>query len=149
MVMIVKNNYFLTAENEEGPGFIANGDIAEIRRIRKYEEIYGSRFAEMTLFFPDYNFEVDTKVIMDVLSLDSRLFRQTKPICFFITYLQIISTSGHAESNMRRSEAIPISMRFRLNLHIQLPATRHREGSGRECLLIREYSTGTTSLSTI
>ncbi len=71
MVMVVKNNYFLTEDNEEGPGFIANGDIAEIKKIRKYEELYGFKFAEMTLNFPDYDFEVDSKVILDVLHLDT------------------------------------------------------------------------------
>jgi exodeoxyribonuclease V len=68
--MVVKNNYSLM-EEEEGPGFIANGDIAEIRRIRKYEERYGFRFAEMVLRFTDYDYEVESKVLLDVLHLDS------------------------------------------------------------------------------
>jgi exodeoxyribonuclease V len=73
MVMVVKNNYFLTGdEEEEGkPGFIANGDIAEIRRIKKYEERYGFRFADMVLRFADYNLEVESKVMLDVLHLDT------------------------------------------------------------------------------
>jgi exodeoxyribonuclease-5 len=71
MVMVVKNNYFLVEDDDEGPGFIANGDIAEIKKIRKYEECYGFRFAEMTLYFPDYDFEVESKVMMDVLHLDT------------------------------------------------------------------------------
>jgi exodeoxyribonuclease-5 len=71
MVMVVKNNYSLIEEEEEGPGFIANGDIAEVKKIRKYEERYGFRFADMTLLFPDYNFEVESKVLMDVLHLDT------------------------------------------------------------------------------
>jgi exodeoxyribonuclease-5 len=71
MVMVVKNNYSLIEEEEEGPGFIANGDIAEVKTIRKYEERYGFRFAEMSLYFPDYDFEVESKVMMDVLHLDT------------------------------------------------------------------------------
>ena len=43
MVMVVKNNYSLMEEGEDGAGFIANGDIAEVKKIRKYEE---------TLWFP-------------------------------------------------------------------------------------------------
>ena len=70
IIMVVKNNYFLT-EEEEGPGFIANGDIAEILRIRKYEERYGFRFAEMLLRFADYDLEVESKVLLDVLHLDT------------------------------------------------------------------------------
>ena len=71
LVMVVKNNYSLTENDEQGPGFIANGDIAEIRRIRKYEERYGFRFAEMLLRFADYNYEVESKVLLDVLHLDT------------------------------------------------------------------------------
>jgi exodeoxyribonuclease-5 len=71
MVMVVKNNYFIIDEDEDGAGFIANGDIAEVRKIRKYEERYGFRFADMVLKFPDYNLEIEAKVMMDVLHLDT------------------------------------------------------------------------------
>lgn len=71
MVMIVKNNYFLTEEEDSGIGFIANGDIAEVRRIRKSEERFGFHFAEMTLYFPDYQIELESKVMLDVLHMDS------------------------------------------------------------------------------
>jgi exodeoxyribonuclease V len=71
MVMVVKNNYFIIEEEEDGTGFIANGDIAEVKKIRKYEERYGFRFADMVLKFPDYNLEIESKVMMDVLHLDT------------------------------------------------------------------------------
>ena len=71
MVMVVKNNYFIIDEDEDGAGFIANGDIAEVKKIRKYEERYGFRFADMVLKFPDYNLEIESKVMMDVLHLDT------------------------------------------------------------------------------
>jgi len=71
MIMVVKNNYSLMEEGEDGAGFIANGDIAEVRKIKKYEEKYGFHFADMVLKFPDYNLEVDAKVLLDVLHLDT------------------------------------------------------------------------------
>ena len=71
MVMVVKNNYSILEEDEEGAGFIANGDIAEVKRIKKYEERYGFHFADMVLKFPDYDIEVESKVMMDVLHLDT------------------------------------------------------------------------------
>jgi exodeoxyribonuclease-5 len=71
MVMVVKNNYFIIEEEEDGTGFIANGDIAEVRRIRKYEERYGFHFADMVLKFPDYDLEIESKVMIDVLHLDT------------------------------------------------------------------------------
>jgi len=71
MVMVVKNNYSIIAEDDEGAGFIANGDIAEVRKIRKYEEKYGFHFADMMLKFPDYDLEIESKVLLDVLHLDT------------------------------------------------------------------------------
>jgi exodeoxyribonuclease V len=70
IVMVVKNNYSL-ADEEDPTRFIANGDIAEVKSIRKYEEIYGFRFAEMELKFPDYDLDIESKVMLDVLQLDS------------------------------------------------------------------------------
>jgi len=70
MIMVVKNNYFHTEEDDDS-GFIANGDIAEVKRIWKYEEKFGFRFADMLLRFTDYDLEVEAKVMLDVLQLDT------------------------------------------------------------------------------
>ncbi|MCQ2607893.1 MAG: AAA family ATPase [Bacteroidales bacterium] len=70
-IMVVKNNYFWTEKNNDVP-FIANGDIAEIVRIKKYESLYGFDFAEVTLRFPDYqDFELDCKVLLNTLTSES------------------------------------------------------------------------------
>jgi len=71
LVMVVKNNYYWLSEDDEAAGFIANGDIAEVRKIKRYEEKYGFRFADMILSFPDYNIEIDAKVVLDTLHYDS------------------------------------------------------------------------------
>lgn len=70
IIMVVKNNYFWL-KDEENASFIANGDIAEVRRIRKFEEMYGMRFAEMTLWFRDTELEIDAKVMLDTLMLNT------------------------------------------------------------------------------
>jgi len=70
-LMVVKNNYYWKKDEKEGD-FIANGDIAEIIRIRKYEERYGFRFADVELRFIDYeNMEISCKIILDTLNLNS------------------------------------------------------------------------------
>ncbi len=66
-VMIVKNNYFWMPE--ELGGFIANGEMAKITRVRNIQEMYGFRFAEVTLEFRDFGADVslDCKVMLDTL----------------------------------------------------------------------------------
>lgn len=71
-MMVVKNNYFWLPENSSA-GFIANGDIVELLRIRKIEEMYGFRFADVTIRFLDYpdEKELDVKILLDTIRTES------------------------------------------------------------------------------
>lgn len=73
MLMVVKNNYYYTERIEDCPlSFIANGDIARLKRFRRVEELYGFRFATATLSFGDYDdLEMDCKILLDTLYSDS------------------------------------------------------------------------------
>ncbi len=52
--------------------FIANGDIAIVRRVRRTREVYGFRFADVLLRFPDYDdYEMETTVLLDTLQSES------------------------------------------------------------------------------
>ena len=79
-VMVAKNNYYWTERErlaappsagesqEEGLSFIANGDVAVVRRVRHERSFYGFRFADATLRFPDYgNREMEVTVLLDTL----------------------------------------------------------------------------------
>lgn len=77
LVMIVKNNYYWTKQSEE-LDFIANGDIAEVVRIRKFEEKYGFYFVNVTLRLIDYkDVEIDCKIILDTLTIEAPSLSQT------------------------------------------------------------------------
>ena len=70
-LMIVKNNYFWTEGSKEIP-FLANGDIAVVRRVRNVHELYGFRFAEMTMQLPDYDdYELTATVLLDTLTTEA------------------------------------------------------------------------------
>lgn len=76
LLMVVKNNYFWTDE-DSGMDFIANGEMAEVITIYGYEELYGFRFADVNLRFVDYeNVELDCKIFLDTLSIESASFSQ-------------------------------------------------------------------------
>jgi exodeoxyribonuclease-5 len=52
--------------------FVANGDVARLKRIRRFEEFYGFRFIDAVLEFPDYDdYTMDVKVMLDTLSSES------------------------------------------------------------------------------
>lgn len=73
MLMVVKNNYHYTERIEDCPmSFIANGDIARLKRIRRFEELYGFRYANAVLEFGDYdNTEIECKVLLDTINSES------------------------------------------------------------------------------
>ena len=80
LLMIVKNNYFwmeeLTADGLPSTvnqmSFIANGDLAVVQRVRHVHELYGFRFAEVTMQFPDYdNFELTAIVNLDSMTTEA------------------------------------------------------------------------------
>jgi len=71
-VMVVKNNYFWLKDSSEA-GFIANGDICEVLRIRNIKELYGFRFAEVEIRMIDYPDQkpFDTVLLLDTLTSES------------------------------------------------------------------------------
>lgn len=73
MLMIVKNNYYFPEHTEECPmNFIANGDVARLRKIRRFEDFYGFRFADAILSFGDYDdTEIECKILLDTLASES------------------------------------------------------------------------------
>lgn len=74
LLMIVKNNYYWI-DDEGKIDFIANGDIAQVIKIYRIEEIYGFRFANVTLKFIDYeNIELECKIFIDTLTIESPAF---------------------------------------------------------------------------
>ena len=74
LLMVVKNNYYWLGDDEK-MDFIANGDIAEIVRIGRYEELYGFRFANVSIRFIDYkDIEIDCKIFLETLNIETSSF---------------------------------------------------------------------------
>lgn len=72
-IMVVRNNYFWLNRDSERAGFIANGDMAQVRRVRNVHEQHGFRFADVSLEFLDSDEmePVDCRVMLDTLHSDS------------------------------------------------------------------------------
>lgn len=66
LLMVCKNNYFWGKE-EKTMDFIANGDILEVRRIKKSEELYDFRFCTILAEFPDYDVQLEIKILPESL----------------------------------------------------------------------------------
>jgi len=72
LLMVVRNNYFWANDEENGLAFLANGDHAEVLKVRNVRQLYGFRFADLWLRFPDYDgFELQATAVLDSLGTDS------------------------------------------------------------------------------
>ncbi len=71
----VPSTPFHSAQDDNAKGktdFIANGDIAVVERVRNIRELYGFRFADCWLRFPDYDdYELEVTVLLDTLHTEA------------------------------------------------------------------------------
>ena len=70
-IMVVKNNYHWL-KGDKQVSYIANGDMAEILSIQGFEEIYGHKFADVSIRLLDYEKvpEITVKVMLDSIYED-------------------------------------------------------------------------------
>lgn len=114
-ILIAKNNYFWTEkeateakEKENGMAFIANGDIAIVRRVRNERELYGFRFADVTLSFPDYAFrEMDVTVVLDTLSSESPALSRQQQEALFAAVWEDYPEIGNKRERMKKLRIDP------------------------------------------
>jgi len=71
LLMVVKNNYFWLDEQSKA-GFLANGDMMEVLKVIKREELYGFQFADLSVRLVDYpdEKEQEVKIMLDALYVD-------------------------------------------------------------------------------
>ena len=134
-LMIVKNCYqFL--EGVKGMDYIANGDIAKLVKISKYEDRYGLHFAEARISFPDYDDqEIVAKVILDTLESESAslTYEQSNML-----YLGVNDDYSHIKAKKKRYEAVREDKYFNaLQLKYANAITGHKSQGGQwKCVFI-------------
>ena len=76
-LMVVKNNYFWTDEDQK-VSFVANGDMIELMRINNTEEMYGFHFADVEIQLSDYPDapNLSVKILLETLTSDSPALTQ-------------------------------------------------------------------------
>ncbi len=128
-LMVVKNNYFwLPADS--AAGFIANGDIVEIKRIRKAEELFGFRFADITIRFLDYpeEKELEVKIILDTLMAESPALPQQENNRLFNA---VTESYGEIPSRRERVEKVKLDPYFNaLQVKFAYALTCHKTQGG-------------------
>ncbi|HLW14993.1 MAG TPA: AAA family ATPase [Flavobacteriaceae bacterium] len=128
-LMVVKNNYFWVKPNSDA-GFIANGDIVEILRIRKIKELYGFRFAEVEIRMIDYpkmpSFE--TVIFLDTLTSEtpSLTYEENNKL-----YQEVMADYADLTSNYKKYQAVRKNPFFNaLQVKFSYAITCHKSQGG-------------------
>ena len=107
LLMIVKNNYYWT-ENMKEISFLANGDHAVVQRVRRVQTLYGFRFAEVTMQFPDYNdFELTATVILDSITTDAPALTREQQRHLYEAVLEDYAYMTRKDEKMKKLKSDP------------------------------------------
>jgi exodeoxyribonuclease-5 len=128
LLMIVKNNYSWLPENAEIE-FIANGDIVEVLRIGRRQELYGHNYIDLTVSFTDYpELEIEVKAIIDTLNIDAPSMDNNY---YKELYQQLQIDYDHISNSQKRHEEILKDPYFNaLQIKFAYAVTCHKSQGG-------------------
>ena len=106
MLMVTKNNYFWT-ENIEQVDFLANGELLEVLRVRRTQEVYGFRFCDVLVKHPDYGIELEIKILIDTLHSETTGLSQEKNVELFYNVLEDYSEVTTKNGKMQKMKVDP------------------------------------------
>ena len=107
LLMVAKNNYYWT-EKEKNLDFIANGETAVVRRVRRTAEMYGFRFADVLLSFPNWqDAELEVRLLLDTLHSDAPALSREESERLFQTVLEDYVDIPLKRDRMKKMKADP------------------------------------------
>ena len=141
LLMVAKNNYFWTEGCKE-IDFIANGDIAEVRRVRREREMYGFRFADVTLRFPDYNdMELEATVLLDTLHTDSPALPKEMSDKLFYSVLEDYADITIKRERMKKMKSDPYYNALQVKYAYAVTCHKAQGGQWKRVFLDQGYMT--------
>ena len=156
LLMVAKNNYFWTeqlqadmlrnGEKKEAvaqvPDFIANGETAVVRRVRRTRELYGFRFADVTLSFPDYNdFELEVNLLLDTLHSDAPALPKVDNDRLFYTVLEDYADVTVKRDRLKKMKADPYYNALQVKYAYAVTCHKAQGGQWKNVFLDQGYMT--------
>ena len=141
LLMVAKNNYFWTEGCKE-LDFIANGEIAEVRRVRREREMYGFRFADVVLRFPDYDeLELEATVLLDTLHTESPALPKEMNDKLFYAVLEDYSDITIKRERMKKMKSDPYYNALQVKYAYAVTCHKAQGGQWKRVFLDQGYMT--------
>ena len=141
LLMVAKNNYYWTEGCKE-IDFIANGDIAEVRRVRREREMYGFRFADVVLRFPDYDdMELEVKLLLDTLHTDTPALPKEMNDKLFYSLLEDYADITVKRERMKKMKSDPYYNALQVKYAYAVTCHKAQGGQWKRVFLDQGYMT--------
>lgn len=141
LLMVAKNNYYWTEKYKEIE-FIANGEIAMVRRVRRTRELYGFRFADVLLSFPDQNdFELEASLLLDTLQTDAPALPKAENDRLFYTVLEDYTDFTVKRERMKKMKEDPHYNALQVKYAYAITCHKAQGGQWRNVFLDQGYMT--------
>ncbi len=141
LLMVAKNNYYWTEGCKE-IDFIANGDIAEVRRVRREREMYGFRFADVVLRFPDYDdMELEVKLLLDTLHTDTPALPKEMNDKLFYSVLEDYADITVKRERMKKMKSDPYYNALQVKYAYAVTCHKAQGGQWKRVFLDQGYMT--------
>ncbi len=141
LLMVAKNNYYWTEGCEE-IDFIANGDIAEVRRVRREREMYGFRFADVVLRFPNYDdMELEVKLLLDTLHTDTPALPKEMNDKLFYSVLEDYADITVKRERMKKMKSDPYYNALQVKYAYAVTCHKAQGGQWKRVFLDQGYMT--------
>ena len=129
-------------EKEKEMDFIANGETAVVRRVRRTRELYGFRFADVTLVFPDYNdFELEVNMLLDTLHTDSPALPKAENDRLFYSVLEDYADITVKRERMKKMKADPYYNALQVKYAYAVTCHKAQGGQWKNVFLDQGYMT--------
>ena len=141
LLMVAKNNYYWT-EKEKELDFIANGETAIVRRVRRTTEMYGFRFADVLLSFPDWqDIELETRLLLDTLHSDAPALSREDNERLFQSVLEDYVDVPLKKERMKKMKADPYYNALQVKYAYAVTCHKAQGGQWKNVFLDQGYIT--------
>ena len=141
MLMVAKNNYYWTEQYKEME-FIANGEVAVVRRVRRTRDMYGFRFATVQLSFPDHaDFELEADILLNALSTDAPALPKADNDRLFYAVLEDYADIPNRRDRMKKMKADPHYNALQVKYAYAITCHKAQGGQWKNIFLDQGYMT--------
>lgn len=139
ILMVAKNNYYWT-EKDKRTDFIANGEMAIVRRVRRTRQLYGFRFADVTLRFPDNNDrEQEVCLLLDTLRGDAPALTREEADRLFHAVLEDYADVPTKSERIKRLKSDPYYNALQAKYAYAVTCHKAQGGQWRNVFLDQAY----------